>query len=56
MTLQKAFNEWLYKAIELRSNGRRDPHDIFPYVDLTDAKLSFLDGTSAEEYSRNIRL
>ncbi len=51
MTLQKNFNSWLYKACEFKG----DPHDIFPYIDLTDAKLAFLDGTSSEEYAKNIK-
>ena len=53
--MREAFNEWIYKACVLKA-GARDPHDIFPYVDLTDAKLSFLDGMSYEEYSKYINL
>ena len=45
------FNEWLYESCSLKS---KDPHNLFPTVDLTDAKLSFLEGMSAEEYSKTI--
>ena len=45
------FNNWLYKAIEEYCKGKRkEPHDVFPYINLTDAKLSFIEGMSSEEY------
>lgn len=50
---QFKFNEWLYEACKIKAE---DPHNIFPYVNLTDARLSFLDGMSAEEYSKTIQL
>jgi len=49
--LENQFNEWLYEACKIKAE---DPHNIFPYVNLTDARLSFLDGMSAEEYSKTI--
>lgn len=50
-----AFNEWLFEACNLKTKDKdKDPNDIFPTVDLTDAKLSFLEGISAEEYSKQI--
>lgn len=49
--LENQFNEWLYEACKIKAG---DPHDIFPCINLTDAKLSFLDGMSAEEYSKTI--
>lgn len=53
--MKDAFDEWIYNACEIKAQRtRKDPHDIFPYVDLTDAKLSFLDGVSVEEYSKQI--
>lgn len=50
------FNEWLYESIEIYCNGRKDPHDIYPFIDLSDAKLNFMDGLSSLEYSKLIRL
>lgn len=49
------FNSWLYKAVEIYCNGKKDPHKIFPIVDLTDAKLSFIDGLSPTEYSQELK-
>lgn len=54
--MEKDFNEWLYTAVEIRCNDRKEPHDILPLIDLTDAKLSFMDGMSAKEYSKTIEL
>lgn len=52
------FNEWLYEACEIKSKifQSKTPHDIFQYVDLTKAKLSFVDGDSHEEFSKQIEL
>lgn len=53
--MKDAFDEWLFEACNYKAvRGRKDPHDIFPLVDLTDAKLSFLDGVTALEYSSQI--
>lgn len=51
MQMRDEFDKWLFEACSLKS---KEPHDIFPYVDLTEAKLSFLDGMSALEYSKKI--
>ena len=48
------FNQWLYKACEIKGGKLKEAHDIFPYVDLTDAKLSFIDGMTEFEYSKFI--
>lgn len=50
-----SFNKWLFEAISLYCGERKDPHDIFPHIDLTDAKLSFIDGMTPLEYSQEIR-
>lgn len=50
------FNKWIYMACEIKAGKLKDAHDVFPYVDLTDAKLSFIDGMSAEDYSKHINL
>ncbi len=49
--MEEAFNEWLFAVC---SHKRKDPNVVFPYIDLTDARLSFLDGMSALEYSKEI--
>lgn len=54
MTLQEEFHKWIYKSCEIKAGKLKDAHDIYPYVDLTDAKLAFLDRTSPEEYAKNI--
>ena len=52
---EEAFNDWLFEACNIKAEtSRKDPHDIFPMVDLTDAKLSFISGETAEEYSKTI--
>lgn len=48
------FHQWLYKACEIKGGKLKDANDIFPYVDLNDAKLSFIDGMSELEYSKFI--
>lgn len=52
--MENEFNEWLFEACKIKAGKHLDPHNIFPYIDLTDAKLSFFDGMSAEEYSKMI--
>lgn len=51
--LENQFNKWLYEAYKIKAE---DINSIFPYIDLPDAYLSFLDGMSAEEYSKTIQL
>lgn len=49
------FDQWCYLVCEAKA-GRRDPHDIYPYIDLSDAKLAFVDGQSPEEYSKQVQI
>jgi hypothetical protein len=54
---RNAFNEWIFKVCSIKAeNIRRDVHDLFPMIDLTDAKLSFISGETPEEYSKTINL
>ncbi len=53
--MENKFNTWLYESVSLMCRQGRDPHDIFPHIDLTDAKLSFIDGMTPLEYSQEIR-
>ena len=53
--MEDAFNEWLFEACNIKAKiSNKDPHDIFPMADLTDAKLSFISGETSEEYSKTI--
>ena len=46
------FEEWLFQVCHLMSiKYRRDETEIFSSIDLTDAKLSFLDGVLPENYN-----
>jgi hypothetical protein len=55
--LENQFNKWLFKVCELRAGKyNKDAHDIYPYIDLTDAKLSFIDGITSEEYSKTLAI
>ena len=46
-----AFDQWLAKVLEYQAQIRRkDPHDLYPYIDMTDAKFSFIDGVAPEQY------
>jgi len=47
-------NQWLGLACEIKAGKLKDAHDIFPYVDLTDAKLAFIDGMTELDYSQHI--
>lgn len=50
-----SYNEWLYKACEIKANrARKDITDIFSTVEIGDSKLYFLDGLTPEQYSRLI--
>lgn len=53
--MKDAFDEWIFEACNYKaSRNRKEAHDIYPLVDLTDAKLSFLDGITPLEYSKQI--
>jgi len=52
MVLKKKmnFNEWLFKVCEsLSIKTGKEITDVFSSIDLTDAKLSFIDGETPEE-------
>jgi hypothetical protein len=45
------FDEWLFQVCEFISiKTKKDITDVFSSIDLTDAKLAFLDGEKPEEY------
>lgn len=46
------FDEWLWEVTKhLASKSIKfDEHDIFERIDLTDAKLNFIDGVTPENY------
>jgi hypothetical protein len=45
------FDEWIYEVCLYRSTRtRREITDVYSSINLTDAKLSFLDGINPEEY------
>lgn len=44
------FDEWIFKVCERIANGRKDINDVYSTIDLTDAKLAFMDGISFIEY------
>lgn len=45
------FNEWIFKVCERLSNGTKEISDIYSTIDLTDAKLAYIDGISWAEYN-----
>lgn len=51
-TTHLTFDEWLYKVCENISQKtmKKDVQDIFTSLDLTDAKLQFVDGVEPEEF------
>lgn len=50
------FHQWIYSACEIKAGKLKETHDVFPYVNLTDAKLAFIDGMSELEYSKQISI
>lgn len=48
--IQEDFNKWLYNVCRLKGNT----HDVYPTIDLADAKLSFLEGMLEVEYYRTL--
>lgn len=48
------FDEWIYKVCEhISQKTRKDIDDIFQSVNLTSAKLLFIDNISPEEVEAN---
>jgi hypothetical protein len=50
------FHKWLYTVCEIKASKLKDAHDIFPYIDLTDAKLAFIDGMTEVEYAKQFNI
>lgn len=47
------FDQWCYLVCEAKA-GNRDPHDIYPTLDLTDARYAFVDGQTPEQYAKSM--
>ena len=48
------FDEWIYKVCEIISQRtKKDVQDIYVSLDLTDAKLQFVDGVEPEKFEIN---
>jgi hypothetical protein len=46
------FDEWIYKVcLHISNRTRKEITDVYSSIDLTDAKLTFLDGINPEEYN-----
>ena len=46
------FDEWLYMACEnLAIKYRCDPHEIYSNINLTEAKMCYLDGLEPSEFN-----
>jgi hypothetical protein len=52
--MREAFDEWLFEVCELKAGKYKDSHDIYPTIDLRDAKCAFIDGMLAEEYIKTL--
>ena len=49
------FDKWLAEVVEIKAARlRKDPHDVFQYVCMQNAKLSFIDGVSPEEFAEAV--
>ena len=50
--MEMTFDEWLYKVCEYIASKRYKgtPHDVYQAINLTSAKLAWLDGTPPELY------
>lgn len=45
------FDEWIYEVAEcISTKSRKDITEVYSMIDLTDAKLAFMDGVAPEEY------
>lgn len=52
----KEFNQWLFEALEIKTDGGRlgDPHQLYQNVDLYEASLSYVDGLTPEQFAKEI--
>lgn len=45
------FDEWIYEVcLHISNRSRKEITDVYSSINLTDAKLSFIDGDKPEEY------
>lgn len=47
------FDEWICKVVEYKHQqlrGRVETQDIYSSIELSDAKLNFIDGVAPEDY------
>lgn len=50
--MEKTFEIWLYEVCEhISSLTRKEITEVYSSINLTDARLAFLDGVNPEEYS-----
>ena len=52
--MNEEFNKWIYDVVSMykeRSRTKLSEEEIYTYIDLTDAKLSFIDGLSPYQYA-----
>lgn len=54
--ITNVFNEWLFEVCEKASlhsfNKEKDEQYYFERIDLTEAKLAYIDGENPEEFSK----
>lgn len=49
------FDEWVFKVCSILSNKyRKEITDVYSSLDLTDAKLAYVDGTTPEVYTHSL--
>lgn len=50
--MKENFNKWFYEVCEHLANKQkgRTPHDIAPLINMTEAKLAFMEGQLPEEF------
>jgi hypothetical protein len=54
---KEIFNQWVSEVVELRYTklrGKMEREDIYSCIELTDAKINFLDGVPASEYKFSV--
>lgn len=56
MTKTEEFEKWLAEAVTIKAKRAiKDAHDVYQYVEMFDAKISFMSGVSPDEYSKDIK-
>ena len=56
MEIKHAFEQWLYDTCCFAAGKKEDVQDVYVMVDLTDAKLAFLEGMTCMEYAQELKL